>query len=1332
MPVGGQCYEEGPFFPTTARNMIRIGISRNPDLLLKPDWLLISSLLLATVIIVGVYAGLLLLFRKCKWPEKATVEPTYRELHKVYNFDDYSSKGAAVTTIKKFHRSLHFKEQIEGNEDDREQGDDSILKNDEFWDYEKQIDLESFNANTFYQILLKQSLAVSIRLSQHKNEIRTEIEKRKHIGVEFKEVLNRQQQLLHSDWRCREEHHISFNTVLRESVRFLEEHTVNSKGDKILPSTRVAEQFEALILQMSDAITSECQRLNAWALLGDGTGAQLVNRSTSKALSKEELIGTDGTIRACDLLQLDQLTGLITPRPETVMLLANKYIMPVPEGHFLHPQTGKVLPIAGNVCYDSTRSQLIPLTDSTGVACQRVEHLIPYVPHPLNPNTGLPVKIQLRSLHQQCKLRLGGPIGDAVTGIEVPILAVTIHLRTGLAYPLGGTYISPATNMLAPIEIGAPIIHEKTGQVVSIIGVGLDSNTGLVVPLGGVAESSNTPLIVGDSFLEPLSGKCTRISGAYIQGNRVLPCAGGYQSLLDAITLSCETQVLEALKEEMAMGTSETPSCPQKQLSLLMGAVDDLVKARARSWAHIIHTGYNLQRQRKEAKELADNGGSVGMISFASTGLPIPAVIGMQIPDPGGSDLEVPILGVETDRATGQLIPLAGTMEDPDGRGLIPITLGARSIDQLTGEIGPVVGARIDQQTRIVVPITQSSRISVRRKPVLEMLNVLEEELRYRQDNWQHQRQKEEDLYVALKGLLQEVSDTKADCKFMKVEKNVVAFDDIIDSLRDCAQSEAQRRCTQESQLASLMPVDILFLISQVDKEEVEQQLLYLAMAHTFIEKVKQFTQKMRQEEVHLRGQLQEYIDQQETFRLRHQQVKMLLTQDFHKSMMSRWTGLEIACIRLEHLRDLAELCALGAKDILSGKLYCFGDYQLIGHGAKGELYEAPYLTTQKLLPLLKQLIGLLETNKNIILSPDTLNLVAYHEKDKGKLLSQSPLIKLLKEINEQLKTNPKTEELWQGNGHLQNTTQTEAKYQVPEADRPYMDITDAQWTCEGKLVPVSLEMVSVPELVVYRFGIFVAKLVKRSINAPEVDILLASSLPANNYTHNAFRNSFFYQHSQKILFIRRQQLASVGTFSVLLVHCLSHLATDELSDDSNPLFLQLFHQALKTLFEDMFFIRFQILPPMNARKPRAPTSNKLFQKEFHPEIYTDAISDLLNFDMKDSQASTMFAEQLQQHTEAWNSKTTGMPAKDQQADIIKECLQSESEIQKDNGSFFEFKSELDLEEIEEKIDNITMELSAIFDAEQKVQRSMVSISKKRAFLKEIEELETELDSKKK
>lgn len=42
----------------------------------------------------------------------------------------------------------------------------------------------------------------------------------------------------------------------------------------------------------------------------------------------------------------------------------------------------------------------------------------------------------------------------------------------------------------------------------------------------------------------------------------------------------------------------------------------------------------------------------------------------MEIPDPGPSDLIVPVLGVEHDFNKGHLIPLAGTMEDAEGRGI--------------------------------------------------------------------------------------------------------------------------------------------------------------------------------------------------------------------------------------------------------------------------------------------------------------------------------------------------------------------------------------------------------------------------------------------------------------------------------------------------------------------------------------------------------------------------------------------------------------------------------------------------------------------------------------
>ncbi|XP_072343849.1 uncharacterized protein [Scyliorhinus torazame] len=358
--------------------------------------------------------------------------------------------------------------------------------------------------------------------------------------------------------------------------------------------------------------------------------------------------------------------------------------------------------------------------------------------------------------------------------------------------------------------------------------------------------------------------------------------------------------------------------------------------------------------------------------------------------------------------------------------------------------------------------------------------------------------------------------------------------------------------------------------------------------------------------------------------------------------------------------------------------------------------------------------------------SPIDLFILA--EIDRAKLLSQSPLFMLLKEINGQLKENAGTEALSQEKDHPQNTSQAETKYQ--ETDRPFIDIMDAQWTCEGTLVPLSLEKISGTELAAYCFGIFVIQLVKRSINVPETNLLLASSLPTNKYTRNAFRNSFFYQHSQKTLFIRRQRLASVGDFSLLLVHCLSHLAADELNDDSNPQFLRIFHQALKALFEDMFFLRFRIPPTSNALNLRASTTDKLFQNEFDPEIYTDAISDLLNIKLKDPKTLAFFAEHLQRRTAAGKSNTTGTPVKDLRAKKIIEHLQGQSEIQRSNGDCFESKSELDLEDIEEKIDNVTMELTAVFETEQEVQESTVSVSKKIAFLKEIEELEAEFDSR--
>ena len=58
-----------------------------------------------------------------------------------------------------------------------------------------------------------------------------------------------------------------------------------------------------------------------------------------------------------------------------------------------------------------------------------------------------------------------------------------------------------------------------------------------------------------------------------------------------------------------------------------------------------------------------------GMYEFSSTGQLLPILIGTQMDDPSGQ--MVLILGAERDPETDSLRPLGGTMEDPDGDGML-------------------------------------------------------------------------------------------------------------------------------------------------------------------------------------------------------------------------------------------------------------------------------------------------------------------------------------------------------------------------------------------------------------------------------------------------------------------------------------------------------------------------------------------------------------------------------------------------------------------------------------------------------------------------------------
>lgn len=46
------------------------------------------------------------LFRKYGWSKTSYLIPFYRAMTRLYNFDDYSSKGSTVRPAKKYHRNM--------------------------------------------------------------------------------------------------------------------------------------------------------------------------------------------------------------------------------------------------------------------------------------------------------------------------------------------------------------------------------------------------------------------------------------------------------------------------------------------------------------------------------------------------------------------------------------------------------------------------------------------------------------------------------------------------------------------------------------------------------------------------------------------------------------------------------------------------------------------------------------------------------------------------------------------------------------------------------------------------------------------------------------------------------------------------------------------------------------------------------------------------------------------------------------------------------------------------------------------------------------------------
>ncbi|XP_044059103.1 uncharacterized protein si:dkey-103g5.4 isoform X2 [Siniperca chuatsi] len=1270
MPAGGQCYDSGPFFATIPRHVTRVGISRRRNLLLRPDWLATGGVLFGAVVILCLCVTLLILFREYGWPEKEPIRVQYRLLQLAYHMDDYSSKGSRLISLRKIHRN----QQARKTQDSIQPAVCADTLEEEFWDYEHQVDLEAFSSNTFYSLLLRQSLSVTTRLGQltteakelyqgvlgklqllhprliteermgegyerMRREVEREVVRRKTLASQLRTLLDSQLQALRQEQQAQQRVHSMFTAQLRECTRLLSKVYNDNQPYCELHQQNLIQRLTSLVDEMGELVSAECQRQGAWGLMGEGTGALLLCPDTGTVMTKDHIFGPDGSLRVCRALHCDSVTGLIRPNAHSHMLLSSGHTMAVPSDFILHPQTGRVMPIAGNVAYDPASSTLVFTTDAcTGDNKKWDSPLLPFIPYPNSRHSDQPLpSTWLRGLKPGQRLQLGAPMADPDTGVPVPILAVTIHPQTGLVYPVGGVHVCPFTRLPQPIQTGYPMLDSRTGSVVLTVGVSLDPVTGAVLPVGGV--------LLAESFIEPLSGRTVRVGGASMRNGQLLPNAGGYQALLDNKVLAEMFRVLELLKpltEEW--GSDQTLQHHQRsergsgRQDHLLAAAKELQQARGRSLHCQLQLQIRLEILLDWAVGLQQDGGTLGEMPLPGSDMCVPVLLGMEYPDPMGSGLSVPVLGCQTDIVSGIIIPLAGTMEDPDGKGLVAIRYGSQTVDPVTGVLGSVVGARLDVSRKNIVPVTASYWLTMADQTDSVQVEALQREVCVRNTHWQQQRHREEDILSDLDSALFQCLFRVTEANSYQVQWSARQLREGAVELQDSAQMEAQRRVVQHSHLALILPPHVLHILTLGDKEEWDQQCVWHSALVSGLDKVDVCMEQLQQ-------------DQEKWTTLGGDWDRELRQRELWEQCCCTQTELEAALNVLHFVRHLSQLRADTAQAVLCGNFW-YKEYGLVQCSGHRPTVKVMGLLQQKALALLERLNHLLEDKQPTIFSPNTCNqhisglstkqafgleiasrvwtasmpvvkgistqslrepvnlaqsqdiglqassapthnsqrhtassgihsqenlpmkefaqpthitVPTIPEEEWTKLLELSPLFQLLKGVELQLKSRACGAGLLRG--------------ELADRGKSFVDVLDAQWECEGELIPLDLSVLNPREFLIYQHGLFLMHTLHNLKLTPNISLQIAASLPNNNYSNNAFRNSFFYQEAEGTLFVRRQRLQSVGGFSLLLLHCLSHVKMKDMSSDSSPAFQRLFFKTLQACLGELFKTRLGITP---------------------------------------------------------------------------------------------------------------------------------------------------------
>lgn len=311
---------------------------------------------------------------------------------------------------------------------------------------------------------------------------------------------------------------------------------------------------------------------------------------------------------------------------------------------------------------------------------------------------------------------------------------------------------------------------------------------------------------------------------------------------------------------------------------------------------------------------------------------------------------------------------------------MVPVAIGKKAVDPVTGEISPVIGVRLNPENGLAIPITLSTGGPRKRKPPPGALAMLEEELVARRGFWRRQRQIERELTTKEHLLAQQLLFDVDSVTTKTLERFLEEIDNGTHHLLEAEKREVQRRGGAEQEYATIIPPDVIAVLIQGDPSEHQMEESHVAAHVKFADMLRRFFGKLQIEERTYRDRINELEgamnpDAENTVMQRYRQAKTRLQAELHDHLTNKMEALDEAHSALEYARERSELCAIEAKIVLTHAGLIAGDYDCQLSGVYGDA-DSQGGSDSELVPLLKQLIAMLESGGPFNLSPELLNLI--------------------------------------------------------------------------------------------------------------------------------------------------------------------------------------------------------------------------------------------------------------------------------------------------------------------------------------------------------------------